>query len=252
MSRIGFIGTGHIAAPIARFLAAKGHEIAVTERNATVSAELKAELDVVVANPQAVLDASDIVFLCLRPQIAPNVLQQLNFRSDQQIVSVMAAVSVDQLAVLCAPATDFVQTIPLGFLQQGGCPLAAFGNDALLAELFEPENPVVKVSNEAALNAHFAVCAMVPGLLDVLATGAEWLAEQTGDADASEFYTTQLLSGFLHTMQTGQAGRLVEERDALATDGTLSLQMTQALHAGNAHDALRSALQAIGKRLETD
>ena len=33
MSRIGFIGTGHIAAPMARFLSAKGHDIAVTERN---------------------------------------------------------------------------------------------------------------------------------------------------------------------------------------------------------------------------
>ncbi|WP_170558993.1 NAD(P)-binding domain-containing protein [Ruegeria atlantica] len=252
MSRIGFIGTGHIAAPIARFLTDKGHSIAVTERNAKVSAELEAELGVTVTNPQAVIDASDIVFLCLRPQIAPEVLDNLSFRSDQQIVSVMAAVSADQLASLCAPATDFVQTIPLGFLRQGGCPLAAFGNDALLAELFEPENPVVKVETEVALNAHFAICAMVPGILDVMATGAEWLTQQTGDADASEFYTTQLLSGFLQTMQTGQAGRLTEERDALATDGTLSLQMTQALHAGKAHDALRSALQAIGKRLETD
>ncbi|MCG7519408.1 NAD(P)-binding domain-containing protein [Ruegeria sp. Ofav3-42] len=252
MSRIGFIGTGHIAAPIARFLAAKGHEITVTERNANVSAELKAELGVIVAAPQAVIDESDIVFLCLRPQIAPEVLKTLHFRPDQQIISVMAAVSADQLTALCSPATDFVQTIPLGFLQQGGCPLAAFGNDVLLAKLFEPENPVVKVADEAALNAHFAICAMVPGILDVMATGAEWLAEQTGDENASEFYTTQLLSGFLSTMQTGNAGRLAEERDALATDGTLSLQMTQALHAGKAHDALRSALEAIGKRLETD
>lgn len=252
MSRIGFIGTGHIAAPIARFLATKGHDIAVTERNSDVSTELKAEIGVTVATPQAVIDVSEIVFLCLRPQIAAEVLEPLRFQADQQIVSVMAAVSADQLSTLCSPATDFVQTIPLGFLQQGGCPLAAFGNDVLLAELFEPQNPVVKVNDEAALNAHFAICAMVPGILDVMATGAEWLAAQTGDADASEFYTTQLLSGFLSTMQTGKAGRLAEERDALATDGTLSLQMTQALHAGKAHDALRSALEAIGKRLETD
>ena len=41
------------------------------------------------------------------------------------------------------------------------------------------------------------------------------------------------------------------ERDALATDGTLSLQMTRTLQAGKAHAALRDALTAIGKRLET-
>lgn len=155
------------------------------------------------------------------------------------------------LAALCAPASDFVQTIPLGFLETGGCPMAAFGNDRLLADLFEPENPVVKVADEAALNAHFAICAMVPGILDLMATGAEWLGDATGDADGAEFYTTQLMAGFLASMEKGAAGRLAQERDALATEGTLSLQMTDALKDGGAHEALRSALGAIGKRLES-
>ncbi|MCA0905615.1 NAD(P)-binding domain-containing protein [Ruegeria marisrubri] len=250
MSRVGFIGTGHIAAPIARLMAAKGHQISVTERNAKVSAALKAELGVTVAAPQAVIDSSDIVFLCLRPHIAADVLDPLTFRADQQIVSVMAAVSAEHLAALCAPASDFVQTIPLGFLETGGCPMAAFGNDRLLADLFEPENPVVKVADEAALNAHFAICAMVPGILDLMATGAEWLGDATGDADGAEFYTTQLMAGFLASMEKCAAGRLTQERDALATEGTLSLQMTDALKDGGAHEALRSALGAIGKRLE--
>ncbi|NOD47114.1 MULTISPECIES: NAD(P)-binding domain-containing protein [unclassified Ruegeria] len=251
MSRIGLIGTGHIAAPIARLMAAKRHDICVTERNTEVSAALKAELGVTIAEPQAVLDASDIVFLCLRPHIAAEVLTPLTFRADQQIVSVMAAVSAEQLARLCAPAADFVQTIPLGFLETGGCPMAAFGNDRLLADLFEPENPVVKVADESALNAHFAICAMVPGILDLMATGAKWLGDVTGEADKAEFYTTQLMSGFLATMEKGNAGRLAQERDALATEGTLSLQMTETLKDQGAHDALHSALSAIGKRLES-
>ncbi len=251
MSRIGFIGTGHIAAPIARLMAAKGHDLYVTERNAQVSSALQAELGVRVGTPQDVIDASEIVFLCLRPHVAEDVLTPLSFRADQKIVSVMAAVSEEQLSGLCAPASDFVQTIPLGFLQTGGCPLAAYGNDRLLADLFEPENPVVKVANEAALNAHFAICAMVPGILDLMATGTDWLADQTGDKDRAEFYTTQLVSGFLTSMHKEHAGQLAAERDALATEGTLSLQMTDILQSEGAHDALRAALSAIGKRLET-
>lgn len=251
MSRIGFIGTGHIAAPIARLMAAKGHQISVTERNARVSSALKEELGATIAKPQTVIDTSDIVFLCLRPHIAADVLDPLIFRADQQVVSVMASVPAEQLAALCAPASDFVQTIPLGFLETGGCPMAAFGNDRLLADLFEPENPVVKVADEAALNAHFAICAMVPGILDLMATGAKWLGDATGDTDGAEFYTTQLMAGFLASMEKGTAGRLAQERDALATEGTLSLQMTDALKDGGAHEALRSALGAIGKRLES-
>ncbi|EEE37676.1 putative pyrroline-5-carboxylate reductase [Rhodobacteraceae bacterium KLH11] len=250
MSRIGLIGTGHIAAPIARFLASKGHELCVTERNAQIVSDLKAELGLRVGTAQDVIDTSDIVFLCLRPRIAAEVLGPLTFRPDQQIVSVMAGISTNHLKTLCAPASDFVQTIPLGFLQSGGCPLAAYGNDRLLAALFEPENPVVKVEDEGALNAHFAICAMVPGVLDLMATGAEWLANETGDRDRAEFYTAQLMSGFLSAMDKS-AGQLAEERDALATEGTLSLQMTQSLHSGRAHEALGATLTAIGKRLET-
>lgn len=253
MSRIGFIGTGHIAAPMARHLAAKGHRIAVTRRNEAVSAALARDCGATVAEPQAVLDASEIVFLCLRPQHAGGALEPLRFRADHRIVSVMAGVPEAALRRLCTPAEDFVQTIPLGFLEQGGCPLAACGDDALLSALFAPENPVVKVPDEAALNAHFAVCALLPGILDLMATASGWLgARGGGDAggDAGEFYTTQLMAGFLQAMPKGAAGRLAAERDALATEGTLSLQMVQALRAGGAHGALAGALDAIEKRLE--
>ncbi|SFB83998.1 NAD(P)-binding domain-containing protein [Tropicimonas isoalkanivorans] len=250
MSRIGFIGTGHIAAPMVRFLARKGHQITVTERNAQVSAALAREVGVHVADAQGVLDAADIVFLCLRPPVAESVLAPLTFRPDHRIVSVMASNPEPLLRTLCAPATDLVQTVPLGFVEAGGCPLAAYGNDRLLAELFGPENPVIKVGSESALNAHFAICAMVPGLLDLMATGAGWLGDKTGDPTGAEVFTTQLVAGFLAAMDKGRAGRLAEERDALGTEGTLSLQMVETLRREGAHDALRTALKSIEKRLE--
>lgn len=250
MKRIGFIGTGHIAAPMVRHLAGKGHPVAVTRRNADVSQALAAELTIRVGEAQEVVDASDVVFLCLRPRASEEVISTLRFRPGQEIVSVMAGISRAALKRLCAPAARIVQMIPLGYLEQGGCPLAAHGDTDLLEEMFAPANPVVAVASEAALNAHFAICAMIPGILDLMATGADWLGKATGDRDAAEFYTTRLLGGFLAAMETGSAGRLAEERDALATEGTLSLQMTRALRDGGAHDALAEALSDIGKRLE--
>lgn len=245
MARIGVIGTGHIAAPMVRFLVGKGHDLCVTERSQTVSSALAANHGVAVAATQTVVDQSDILLLCLRPHVAADILGELTFAGHHRIVSVMAGVTEESLREICAPVQSFVQTIPLGYLEKGGCPLAAYGDAALLAELFEPENPVFPVKDEAALNAHFAVCAMVPGLLDLMKTGADWLGGETG-ADA-ERYTTQLVSGFLAAMD----GDLAAERDALATEGTLSLQMTTALQDGGAHAALTGALTAIGERLKS-
>lgn len=251
MSRIGFIGTGHIAAPMARYLAAKGHEIHVTRRNTDVSAALAREIGAQVAKPQEVIDASDIVFLCLRPAIAQDILAKLLFRANQQIVSVMAGVTTETLTRICAPASDFVQTIPLGYLEQGGCPLAAFGNDALLAGLFAPENPVVKVTGEAELNAHFAICAMVPGMLDLILTGSTWLTDQTGDRDAAAFYTKQIIAGYLATLDKSTPETLATARDALATPNTLSRKMVDTLREQGGHDALYAALTAVGTMLDT-
>lgn len=247
--RLGVIGTGHIAAPMVRFLAARGHDIAVTGRNATVSAELAETLGVAVGQPQEVIDRSEVVLLCLRPAVAGPVLEPLRFRADQQVISVMAGIGSDRLAALCAPVTRIVRTIPLGFLEQGGCPLAGHGATDLLADLFAPENPVIEVPGEAALNAHFAICAMVPGLLDLIGSGAEWLGRQTGDADAAEFYASQLMAGFLASLPRDTTGHLATARDALATDGTLSLQMTRSLRDRGAHAALQTALAEIENRL---
>ena len=90
---------------------------------------------------------------------------------------------------------------------------------------------------------------MVPGILDLMATASGWLGQRSG-ADGAEFYTTQLMAGFLVAMEKGRAGRLAHERDALATEGTLSLQMTETLRDGGAHAALTRALDAIEKRLD--
>lgn len=248
MSCIGFLGTGHIAAPMARFLSRTGHAIAVSDRNAEVAADLAATHGATVAPNQAVLDRSEIVFLCLRPQIAEEVLAGLDFRPDHRIVSVMAGLSLSALKRLCAPASDITMTIPLGFLEQGGCPLPAYPEPDLLYRLFAPENPVIPVKDERAFNMHFAICVMVPGLLDLMATGADWLGQETGDAKAAEFYTAQLVSGFLAAMGR-DPGALTAERDALATPGSLSLQMTEALRADGAHAALSGALDAIGSGL---
>jgi len=250
MSAVGFIGTGHIAAPMARFLAARGHEVIVSERSADVAARLAEGGVIRIAPNQSVLDACETVFLCLRPQIAPDVLGGLAFRPDHAIVSVMAGVPRAQLEQICAPAANFTQTIPLGFLETGGCPLPAYPDAKVLADLFEPDNPVFPVASEQALNLHFAICALVPGVLEVLATGAKWLGTATGDPDSAAFYTQQLMAGFLSSLPKGRDGQLADERDALATEGTLSLQMVEALRKAGVSIAVSEALTGIGDRLE--
>lgn len=247
MSCVGFVGTGHIAAPMARLLLREGHEVWVSERNAEVAAGLAA-LGAHVAPNQGVLDAAEIVCLCLRPWVAREVIEALEFRADHLVVSVMAEQSHAALREMCAPATDISMTIPIGFLEQGGCPLPAYPGDHVLGPLFGAANPVIPVATEQALLSHFGVTAMLPGILALIDAGAKWLGARTGDPAGAEVYTSQLVGGFLAAMEKGE-GRLHAETYALSTPGTLSLQMVEALQEGGAMDCLTDAMDAIADRV---
>lgn len=233
---------------MARALARDGHDVWTSERNAVLSAELSASHGVRVAPNQQVVDAVEIVILCLRPNVARDVIEELSFRADQHIVSVIAGLTEADLRLICAPVTGFSITIPIGFIEHGGCPLPAYPDASVLGPLFGARNPVIPVDSEQAMLAHFGITALLPGLLALMDTGAKWLAERTGDADGADRYTAQLVQGFLTDMTKGE-GALAREWSALATEGTLSLQMVDALDDAHTTETLRRTMDKIADRV---
>ena len=161
--RVGFIGTGEIAGYMVQALAGQGHQIYVSARNATKAAELAASYpDVTVAENQQVVDQSDTVFLCLMAAVAREVLPQLAFRPDQNVISVMTDLSVDDLHALCAPATEIACTIPLSAIASGGSMLPVYPASPALQTLFGDTDHVIPVSSQSALNAHRCKCCSLP------------------------------------------------------------------------------------------
>ncbi len=81
--RLGFVGTGTIASAMVIGLRAAGNTdpIILSPRNAEIAADLAGRFDnvQVASTNQAVLDASDLVVLAVRPQIASSVLPELRF-----------------------------------------------------------------------------------------------------------------------------------------------------------------------------
>ena len=79
--KLGFIGTGVISDAMIRGLLSTGDavsEIIVSRRGREFSQKLATEFDTVRVEDdnQAIMDAADIVFLAVRPQIAEQVLSR--------------------------------------------------------------------------------------------------------------------------------------------------------------------------------
>ncbi|MEM7243561.1 MAG: NAD(P)-binding domain-containing protein [Pseudomonadota bacterium] len=230
MSRVGFIGTGHIAAPMARLLAREGHEVVVSERNAEVAADLAASrLGIKVASNQGVVETSEVVFLCLRPAVWADVVTPLTFHADQKIVSVMAGVPLAELADACAPASEISATLPYGFLEHGGCPLPVAGDPTVMQDLFGATNIVIPQANEEALSYHFSASSLASGVLGLMETSTDWLADKLDDADKAEVFVSNVVFGILRELDKTKAGVLRDERQALASPNTLNLQMYEGL-----------------------
>jgi len=246
MARVGFIGTGEIAALMVQGLAGQGHQIMVSDRNAQVAARLAATVPgVTVAPNAAVVAGSDIVILCLLANVADAALAGLPFRAGQSVISVMVDVGLAKLQKLCDPASDIAITIPLPPIATGGCPLPVYPASAALETLFGAKNRVFTVRDEVALNAHFGATAFCSPFLEQVLTTAAWLAEFTGDSDQSQAYLRDVLCGYLPA--DGQNGHLGAALKSLSTEGGLNATLRAAMKGANAD--LRAGLDGFRGRL---
>lgn len=246
MARVGFIGTGEIAALMVLGLAGQGHQIMVSDRNAQVAARLAATVPGVTLAPNAaVVAGSDIVILCLLAKVADAALAGLPFRAGQSVISVMVDVGLAKLQKLCDPASDIAITIPLPPIATGGCPLPVYPASAALETLFGAKNRVFTVRDEVALNAHFGATAFCSPFLEQVLTTAAWLAEFTGDSDQSQAYLRDVLCGYLPA--DGQNGHLGAALKSLSTEGGLNATLRAAMKGANAD--LRAGLDGFRGRL---
>ncbi len=246
MARVGFIGTGEIAAAMVQGLVGLGHDIVVSNRNADMAARLAATVPGLrVATNHEVVEASDVVILCLLARVADDALTRLPFRAGQSVISVMVDVSLAKLRRLCAPATDIAITIPLPPIATGGCPLPVYPASKALEHLFGARNVVFPVRDEIALNAHFGATALCSPLLAQMLTTSGWLAEFTGDKALAEAYVSAVIRGYLP--ERPPQGHLGTALQSLSTDGGLNATLRAAMNGANAD--LRAGLDGFRRRL---
>ena len=198
--RIGFIGTGTIARAMVTGIANDGHTITVSNRGAAHAAHLANTFDAVTIAPnQTVLDQSDVIFLGLMAETAPDVLKTLRFRADHRVISVMAGATLDALAPHVAPATLDAIMIPFPNIAHGGSPILVRGDTALVNALFGARNTLFDLQTDAELRAYLSAQAVLSPAVKMISDAAHWLGDQTQDATKAEEFLRTLIASSLRT-----------------------------------------------------
>ncbi|MBN8293114.1 NAD(P)-binding domain-containing protein [Rhodobacter sp. NTK016B] len=240
--RLGFVGTGTIASAVVRGLARDGHRITVSERSARHSAALAAEIpDLVVADNQGVVDASDVVFLGLLPDAAPEILSALRFRAGQRVISFMAGVDLAEVAALCAPAGASALMLPFPGIAQGGSPVLAMGDTDLVARIFGGANTIFTVPDAAQMQTYLSAQAVLSPAVAMVGNAAEWMAGRGVDPEMGEAFLRLLVGS---SLQTSGCAPLLE---ALNTPGGFNQRLRVHMEEAGTPETLKAGLDRLAK-----
>jgi pyrroline-5-carboxylate reductase len=247
----GIIGVGAIATAIVDGLCAEGDvpAICLSPRNATRAAALAERHSSVriCADNQAVLAQASIVLLCVRPQDAAQVLGGLAFRADQTIISVMAGLSIAQLAPMVAPATDICRTIPLiaVAVRKGITPV--YPQNPTAKAIFDRLGGALELADEASFDALSAASGTVAAYFSYLGAISDWVAAQGIPAAAADRYVASIFAGLGDSLNSGE--RLSHLARDHATPGGINEMFNAHLRESGLIDDVTTGLDRVLDRL---
>lgn len=252
--RLGFVGTGAITSAIVTGLnaAGGGDTILVSPRNEETAAALAAKFpDVTVAaSNQAVLDRSDVVMLAIRPQVATEVLSELQFRVDHHVISLMAIIPLEQVRAMVAPARTVTRAVPLPLVADCCGPTPIFPPDPAAAEIFNRIGTAIEATSAEQFSAFSAATATMAPYFTFAEEVAAWLTRHGVPAADARRYVATVHQGLGNIAVGTPEHSLAALAGEFATRGGINEQVVAHMKARGAFDALSEGLDAVLARMK--
>lgn len=238
--RIGVIGCGTIASAVVRGIAGDGHSITVSRRSATHAKALaEAHDNIAVADNQGVIDASDVIFLGLMAEAAPDILGPLKFRGDQKIITFMAGATLTEAAAMVRPARAVAIMMPFPGIADGGTPIMMQGDTGLVKALFGARNTVFPLQDAGEMKAYLCAQAVLSPIARMLGDAADWLGQHVSDRSQGEAFLRALVTSNLAQIECAD---LI---DALNAPGGYNQRLRMHMEDAGTGEALRRGLDDL-------
>lgn len=224
--------------------------VVLSPRSAERTTALAARLPTVrvAADNQAVVEAAEVVVVCLRPGDAEGALADLAFRPGQTVVSAVAGLPLARLAELCAPAADVARCIPLPAVTTRASITPVHPGTSAVVALFDRLGGSMVVDDELAYESVAAASATVAAYFRYLGTIADWLGDRGIPAGEARRYVADTFAALADELGSPEAD-FAALADAHATPGGLNEQLARDLAGAGVYDAVRAGLDAVLARI---
>ena len=255
MKTLGFIGVGNLAEYTIKGLRAGDYQgrILLSPRNQQRS-QMLAEIcrcEVLDSN-QAVADASDLLVLSMRPADSLETLSQLKLRPDQQLVSVVAGISIDALAAATDIDISIIRAMPVSCAEAGTSPTIIYPFNTIVLELFNHCGKSIAVDTESAFEQGSVLACVYTWYFELF----EQLIKSTTSKDFPAELATELVLG----MANGAASLALQNNsrtpgeiaEYIATEGSFSKLGLDLLKDRKAFEPWTEGCQLLLGRLNQD
>jgi len=203
---LGFVGTGDITRAIVTGLmthAERRYEIWLSprnERNAKELAERYPGSVRVARDNQDVVTQAEIVFLAVRPQVAPEVLGALRFSADQCAVSLIAGYGTQKIrsSLQTAPAR-IERALPLPMTARAASRTVIYPADARVRDIFDAIGGALSVESETQFDTMLALSASMGLFFAIAHAQSAWASQHGVEYDAARSYLMSLYRGLADT-----------------------------------------------------
>lgn len=252
--RLGFVGTGTITAAIVEGLFRRRDDIEavyLSPRNRDTADRL-AGLDgrIKIANDnQSVLDRSEVVVLAVRPQIAREVVTQLNFQAHHHVISAIATIDLATLQGWLGPVRQITRALPLPFVAVNAGVTALYQPDPSALDLFTTLGTAIEVKSEAEFETFFVGSALMGTYFQLMGDCCDWLSAHGLAAEDARAYLRTLFSGLAQAAANSPDKDFLGLRDEFSTPGGINEQVATAFREEGGSHALSSGLEAVRRRI---
>lgn len=253
MTTYGVLGVGSIATSIVTGLCegvADPPSVWLSPRNAGRAADLAQRFPTVrvSADNQDVINASDVVLLCLLPDHADPVLSALEFRREQSVVSAMAGVSVSRLKTLVSPATDIARSVPVPPVAARASTTPIHPATPAAVELYDLLGGTMQIADELTYESVSAASATVAAHFDYLRAVAAWLEDHGMPPSQARRYVADHFAALAPELAGGDVD-FAALASAHSTMGGLNEQFARHMQSAGTQEAVRSGLDALLVRI---
>ncbi|MDA9188783.1 pyrroline-5-carboxylate reductase [Candidatus Pelagibacter sp.] len=195
--KLGFVGTGKIASSVITGICNSKisfSEILISPRNNKIANKLKKRFKRVkiAKDNQAIVDKCNWIFLSVTPMVGEKIIKNLNFRSNQTIISFISTITLAQLKKVIKVKAKIVRAIPLPPISLKKGPVPICPSNKKVKDFFNKIGTTVEIKNEKSSINFWSTSGMMAPFYELLRVMTDWLVKRGVKRNNAQKYITSL------------------------------------------------------------